>query len=422
MKKIFSVAAVAILCQTVGVTSSLAGAIDNLHNYSAEYIRTLNRNAATDSADIVAYNPAGVMAMDDGSYVNLSLQYLDKDYENILTGLPNGQDGTLTQDEPSIIPGFFALHKKEKWAAFAAVTVPAGGGKVDFEEGSATLQLLNLSIFGGLPLTAQQSEGEEVYVGVTLGGAYQLNDDLSVSAGLRHIKADRSAKASFTNAGGADVAVDYESEADGWGGIFGVNYKASDKLNLAARYETRTKLDFEHTVTADTALGAPPTPTLLQVIGVTDGMEERRDLPAILGLGLSHQCTPALKVDVNLTYYFNEDANWAGAEDDVNDGYEFGIALEYAVNDRLRVSGGYMYTETGIDVEHTVAESPKLDVNTFGGGFAYALKDNLELNVGLGVSLYDDDSYQPAPTTIPGLTVGYEKEVIFYSTGLQYSF
>ncbi|NPE28519.1 outer membrane beta-barrel protein [Methanococcoides sp. SA1] len=421
MKKIFSVAAVAILCQTVGVTSSLAGAIDNLHNYSAEYIRTLNRNAATDSADIVAYNPAGVMAMDDGSYVNLSLQYLDKDYKNIIAGGAN--DGAFSQDTPSIIPGFFALHKKEKWAAFAAVTVPAGGGKVDFAEGSATVQIINENI-GGAPILSSRAEGEEVYVGLTLGGAYQVNDNLSFSAGLRHIKADKSTQATLDSAG-IDVDVDFESEADGWGGIFGVNYKASDKLNLAARYETRTKLDFEHTVNlaVDTHPVVPGAVVagVLAERGITNGVEIRRDIPAILGLGLSHQCTPALKVDVNLTYYFNEDANWAGDENDVDNGYEFGIALEYAVNERLRVSGGYMYTETGIDVEDTVAESPKLDVNTFGGGFAYALKDNLELNVGLGISLYDDDSY--IETTATGdLAVGYEKEVIFYSTGLQYSF
>ena len=43
------------------VSSAVAGAIDNKTNWSAEYIRTLNRNAATDFADIAAYNPAGTV-------------------------------------------------------------------------------------------------------------------------------------------------------------------------------------------------------------------------------------------------------------------------------------------------------------------------------------------------------------------------
>jgi hypothetical protein len=39
------------------VSTAFAGAIDNKTNWSAEYIRTFNRNAATDYADIAAYNP-----------------------------------------------------------------------------------------------------------------------------------------------------------------------------------------------------------------------------------------------------------------------------------------------------------------------------------------------------------------------------
>jgi len=56
----------------------MAGGIDNKHNFSAEYIRTLNRNAATDSADGVVYNPAGVVKMPDGFWLNLSGQYAFK--------------------------------------------------------------------------------------------------------------------------------------------------------------------------------------------------------------------------------------------------------------------------------------------------------------------------------------------------------
>ena len=42
-------------------TSAYAGAVVNKTNWSAEYIRTLNRNAATDYADIAAFNPAGTV-------------------------------------------------------------------------------------------------------------------------------------------------------------------------------------------------------------------------------------------------------------------------------------------------------------------------------------------------------------------------
>ncbi|GAG74885.1 unnamed protein product, partial [marine sediment metagenome] len=63
-----------------------AGGIDSKTAWSAEYIRTFNRNAATDSADAAAYNPAGVMKMEDGVYGSLSVIYIGKDYTNDVGG------------------------------------------------------------------------------------------------------------------------------------------------------------------------------------------------------------------------------------------------------------------------------------------------------------------------------------------------
>ena len=67
-----------LLLSCAFVSAAYAGAIDNKTNWSAEYIRTLNRNAATDYADIAAYNPAGTVKLQDGFILNGSLQYLGK--------------------------------------------------------------------------------------------------------------------------------------------------------------------------------------------------------------------------------------------------------------------------------------------------------------------------------------------------------
>jgi len=77
------IVAITVCCASV----VWAGGADNKTNWSAEYIRTLNRNAATDAADIVMYNPAGVMMMEDGLYGNISAHYIAKDYNNKITGL-----------------------------------------------------------------------------------------------------------------------------------------------------------------------------------------------------------------------------------------------------------------------------------------------------------------------------------------------
>ena len=49
----------AVLLSLVVVDAVMAGGIINKNNQSADYMRTLNRAAATDYADIAVYNPAG---------------------------------------------------------------------------------------------------------------------------------------------------------------------------------------------------------------------------------------------------------------------------------------------------------------------------------------------------------------------------
>ena len=77
MKKLFVLAAMITLI--FAANNLFAGSVDALGNLSAEYARTLSRNASTD-ADATVYNPAGLAFMQDGFYVNGGVQILLKDY------------------------------------------------------------------------------------------------------------------------------------------------------------------------------------------------------------------------------------------------------------------------------------------------------------------------------------------------------
>jgi long-chain fatty acid transport protein len=422
MKRLFVFVCVSALVLAVA-SPMMAGGIDNKHNFSAEYIRTLNRNAATDSADAVVYNPAGVVKMEDGFFVNLSGQYAIKDYSNTIAGTE------YDSDKDDFVPGLFVLYNQDKWAAYAAFTIPAGGGSVDYEDGNATtlaagqgfmaganyMLTLPAPIGMGLPagnyyntIQDQSLEGESFYYGFTVGGAYEVNDMLSVSLGARYIDAYRKADASVTI---GDVTgtfpdqtadIEYEETADGWGGIIGLNITPAEKWNIGIRYETKTSLDFETDVDQDD-LGI-----------LTDGEESSRDLPALLGLGVSHQCTPKLKSHVNFTYYFNENADWDGAEDDVDNGYDVGLAVEYAFTPEFMASVGYMYTDVGIDPDDMSFEAPELDAHTIAGGVAYEAMPGLNLNFGILKTFYQDE------TTSSGVKL--EKDVIILAIGVQYKF
>ena len=391
-------------------SAAYAGAIDNRTNWSAEWVRTLNRNAATDYADIAAYNPAGTVKLNQGFTLNGSLQYGSKKYSNNVTfSAPINQGCTECEsDEPSYIPGIFGVYNKGKWAVFGAFSNVAGGGKVDFDQGNWTTIKAQLGILGPPVVPQQQISGARFYLGDTLGGAYAFNDMFSLSMGLRYVDANRKASGSASV-----LALNYEEEGDGWGGIFGVNIAPNDKVNIGMRYETKTNIDLKATVKQEFPPGL-----LLLLGGISDGQERPRDLPAVLGFGVSYWLTPQLRTEANLTYYFNEDADWGGIQDGVDNGYDVGIAFEYLFTDKLKGSIGYMYTKYGVEPVDMLPENPELDVNTIGGGIAYAINEKLHTNISIANSFYTDDSFSPSP----GINVEYEKNIFFLSFGLEYRF
>jgi len=410
MKKLFVFLCVAGLI-AASASPLFAGGIDNKTNWSAEYIRTLNRNAATDSADIVMYNPAGVMKMDDGLYGNLSVQYILKDYTNNIDGVD------FDSDEPSLIPGVFLLYKQDRWAGFFGLSNVVGGGKVEFDKGNVTTTLIGLSILQsigplGYNISDQNVEAEHIGLGYTFGGAFKINDIFSVSLGAMYVDTEQEAtgrvKFSNVNPAAPDLTanVDYEQDADGWGGVIGVNISPTEQWNIGIRYNTKVDLDYDITVNQNDFNGNP-------ILPIATGDVDTRDLPAILALGVSYQLNDKIRLETNFTYYFNEDADWMGDEDFVDNGYDLGIALEYTFNPKLKGSIGYLHTDTGIDAEYMLPEAPQLNANTIGAGVAYEAIPGMMLNVSLGNAFYEKDSFGP---------VEYEKNNFFMAFGIQYKF
>ena len=417
MKKLFVFLCIAALI-AASASPLFAGAIDNKHNWSAEWVRSLNRNAATDSADAVSYNPAGVMKMDSGFYLNATGQYAFKDYSNTESNTFPFTGTEYSTDEPDFVPSLFALYKQDKWAAYGAVTIVVAGGKVDYENGDVTTASLayNLIYTGGLggSLSNHRLEGKSAFIGYTIGGAYAINDMISVSLGARYVDASREfngyAALLGTAFGNITPTVDYEETGDGWGGIIGVNVAPTEELNIGLRYEAKTSIDLETKVNTDTVPGGL----------VTDGAKRNRDLPALLGLGVSYKFTPKIRVEADLTYYFNEDADWednpvtSADETKKDNGYDIGIAFEYTFNPKWKASVGYMYTDVGIDPDNMSIETPELDADTIAAGVAFKPTPNWDLNLGILESFYKDD------TTSTGIK--YEKNVVIIAIGVQYKF
>ncbi|THB75351.1 MAG: hypothetical protein D3926_20435 [Desulfobacteraceae bacterium] len=416
-----------------------AGGADNKTNWSAEYIGILNRNAAIDAADIVMYNPAGVMEMENGLTANLSAHYIAKDYNNEINGVD------FDQDEPSVVPGLYTVYKKEKWAAFLGVTNVLGGGVVDFEHGNATTNLVGVQLIGGanallgaagVPSTfwyngisSQWLEAEHTGLALTTGAAFEVTDTLSVSLGLRYMKSEREMEGDVTIAAAnpfpapgvndpTTASVAFEEEATGFGGVVGINWRPNDRVNVGIHYDSEIELDYDQTVVRDTH-------GILPALGISQGGERNRNLPAVLAGGVSYWINDSLRMETNLTYYLNNAANLKDIpgtprdESALDNGFDVGIGFEYKISDALSATCGYLYTETGVDAVNMTPELPELDAHSIGAGLTWQFNDRLTLTCGLGHVFYIDDSYLSAAT---GATINYEKDITFVAFGAEYKF
>jgi long-chain fatty acid transport protein len=379
------------LVMLVGVFSqtALAGGIDNKQDWSARYLATGSRNAATDGVDIAAYNPAGMMFQEDGIGLGLDVHYIFKNYEHKYTDLQAGPV-TRDQDEPSIVPGLFATYKSGVWGVFGSITNNGGGGEVKYESGNAITNTIAMGFFP-LPLTNQFIEAESMYITYTAGASYQINPMVSVAAGIRYMDANKDVSAYSDTALGALYGA-YEEEADGWGWIASMNVKLRNDLLLAFRYESEVDLEFETTLDGNnTAMGN----AVLAGLGKTQNGTYDRNLPAVFGMGVSWDANDRLNLNTSFTYYLEKRADWDGEEDLVDNSYDIAISATYSFMDNLRGSIGYMFTDVGIDAkDFTLVEqmSPALDAHSFFLGLGYDFSERITFDLGLMTNFYDEDT------------------------------
>ncbi|MFO7876747.1 MAG: outer membrane protein transport protein [Desulfovermiculus sp.] len=408
--------------------SAMAGGIINKSNQSADYFRTLSRNAATDYADIASYNPAGIMQMEDGLYGKVDALYIAKDYSNDVPGY-----GELDQDEPTIMPGIFTIYKQARWAGFFAFTIPGGGGELDYSDGNArtvdlasgVAAMANSRFPAGTPpnlLYKNIDPGElkvkksDVY-GFTLGGSLAINDVWSValgtrySTGIREFDGEATISAQTTVPGTNDPLnpeLHLEEDADGWAGIVGVNYAPNEKFNAALTYISNTRMEYEMDVKKDT-LGIAPS------LDFADGSKRRIDIPGQLGFGASYRFLPDWKFDLSYTYYLEKDADIDTYKNEGNS-WDLGLSTEYTFNPQWKASIGYQRTEIHLSDDQQInePEEPKLDANTFGTGFVWSPTPDWDLTLGAAYVMYDEVE--------DNRDIEYDKTVWSVSAGIQYRF
>ena len=125
---------------------------------------------------------------------------------------------------------------------------------------------------------------------------------------------------------------------------------------------------------------------------------------------ISKKLTDRFTVDTSFTYYFEEQADWDGQEDEVSNSWDFGIAGTYSVTDDFRISAGYLHTDVGIsadDYDLIAKLNPPLDAHTLAIGCDYDINDKMTLEFGAMSINYVADTAEATPTyeVAPGVYV-----------------
>ncbi len=426
MKKFFNLWT-ALICIFLLPCLTWAGGVDNKQNLSAGYTASTSRNGAIEGLDTAAYNPAGIVHLKNGFSAGLNIQFISINYKHEIEGT------SYKAENYPVIPSAFAVYNKDRWAGYVTFTGIGGGGIVEYSNGNIiTQKLTNIlkTLFHAESVTNHYAYVESFDYALTTGFSYKATENLSVSAGLRYVFTDRTARLSATinppQGEGNFIQAVYEQEDTSWGGVFGLNYRFSDTLNFGARYETRINLDWKTKIPS----GSTPTGTaLLKMHKREHNKAYARDLPAVLGLGMTWQATDKLSVMPSVTLYLEKDADWGEKNDIVgSNAMDLCLAFGYKIHPKLTLSCGYMYTTVDIDAnDFGIIEqmSPPLDCHSFSLGARYQFSEALVIQLGTMANMYSPERANTtylAPNVILGPETKYEKENYSVAIGFEYSF
>ncbi len=378
--------------------------IDNRMNFSPEWVRSGIRNAATDAADVAVFNPGGVTALPEGFHLGLGNQSLFRSPEHSYT-IADVKVSHKQEGSDPIFPSVYMAYNKGKWALTGGMFVSGGGATANYPNGSFSTELIGLmAVMGSMGAYSaagnQYIEASSYYLTGMFGGAYKINDKISLGANVRYISAQNATKAGFTLTGSPimlpdmPIAIDVEQEATSFGASFGAFITPTEKLSIAARYDMMVPLEFKNTVNKDDA-------GLFE-----DGGKANRDLPAVFALGVNYKLTDKFRVEVDYNYYFQTQADWEKSSPVTEekaisamagDAYSYALGLEYDFTDKLLFSIGGMYTvmdfqdRDGYYTTLGAFETVPGDNFSLNTGVRYKITEKIAVNAGVSNVMWEKD-------------------------------
>lgn len=431
MKKRFILAASIIAL----AGNAFAGGYLTNTNQSIYFLRNPARDAAI-GIDGVYFNPAGAAFYDDGFHIQFNWQnaHQKRDayamYGSAEQNYPlykynygnppeadNGRKFTGRVDVP-IQPSLFMLYNTGDWSFQFGFGFLGGGGECEYEHGVGMFEGLVGSkgvarlgkAFAGYSMESYVS-GKQYFIGGTFTAARKLSDNLSVSLGLRGMYVTNSYKGNISNMKLraltgieampvmevdqtqnpelSDLVLDCSQKGFGVAPIVGIDWKAADWVNIAAKFEFKTKLRAETEANNNEAFNTLAASSPADFGKYLDGAKTPYDVPAFATLGFQFMPLDGLRLDLGYHHYFDMDTKqWT--KDMVGNTNEILFGAEYDITDRIEVSAGYqktIYDQTDLNISDMAFN---LSCFSYGFGVGVRVSPAIKLNAAYFQTIYDD--------------------------------
>ena len=215
-----------------------------------------------------------------------------------------------------------------------------------------------------------------------------------------------------------DMNVDASQSGTGITPIVSVNFAPSEMVNLSARYEFMTKIDMKTKVVNNEGGGI-----------FVDGQTVVGDMPASLSLGAVIRPTDKLMFTASFNEYFDKNVDYDGSKtlnvDMIDNNFlEYGLGVEYGLTEKLRISGGWSHTSTGVNENYQGDQSFSTNTNSLGAGFGYRITPMIDFNLGYQRAFYAEDTKNYDPKLANGRFYyeTYNKSTWMIAAGLDFYF
>jgi long-chain fatty acid transport protein len=455
MKKIVTSLAVAL-----AATSAFAGGLLTTTSQNAHYLRFFSQDADINLTSLYA-NPAGQAFLNKGWHISASAMTAMQS-RNINSTLPlfaKNADG-LTKVDGSrdyegdafapIIPSFDVAYVQDKWSVSAHFGVVAGGGTCEFENGLGVLEgvAAEMAYKNGASAYSLDSylKGKQNYFGFQIGATYKILDNLSAYAGVRGVFASCAYEGYLKNlnfkfvtpAGTMDVnplqqvdpanegvVLDCSQSDFGVTPILGIHYTPIKGLDIAAKYEFRTRVGLNNETTFSTAaqaLGQMNPKAAAFLDQYADGKEIRNDIPALLTVGAQYRPIENLKIAASWHYFFDKSTVKYGDRQNLIDGntMEFLAGVEWKFCKWVAASASWQ--NTIYDLSDAYLNDVDFTMTNHSLGLGVRIYPCKLLNIDLGYmhTFYQDRTVEPSQANPIKNTYSRTNDVV--GIGLNFAF